>query len=239
MNLSFVALRVTRYSDSQSILTAYSRELGRVALALPAGTGRAAARMRALTMPLGVVDCLTDRRPGREVLPMRQASQAFALSSLHSDPVKQMVAMMLAEVLSATLQTGEPDGALFDYLVAAIRFLDAADARQTANFHICFLYHLGRHLGIEPDVSTYVGGSVLDFADGCWRPVAPLHSRYLSPEDSRAAFLLARMTFSNLHRYRFNREQRNRITDAILEYYSIHYVSLRNMRSLDIVRGML
>ncbi|QCD42146.1 hypothetical protein E7747_07590 [Duncaniella dubosii] len=37
MNLHLVALRTTKYSDTQTILTAYSRELGRVSLAMPAG----------------------------------------------------------------------------------------------------------------------------------------------------------------------------------------------------------
>ena len=239
MNLSFVALKVTRYSASQSILTAYSREFGRVSLALPAGNGRAAARMRALTMPLGVVECQTERRPGREIMPMRQAIQAFPLKSLHSNPVKQMVAMFLSEVLALTLQAGEPDRALYDFIVAAVEFLDSADEARTANFHICFLYYLGRHLGIEPDVSTYAHGRVLDLVDGIWRQSAPIHGRYLSPDDSSVAYRLSRMTFANLHRYRFGRADRNRILDALLEYYSIHYVSLRNMRTLDILRALL
>jgi len=239
MNLSFVALRVTRYSDSQSILTAYSRECGRVSLALPAGAGRSAARMRALTMPLGVVECQTERRPGREIMPMRQAVQAFALRSLHSDPVKQMMAMFLAELLSITLPAGEADASLYDFLIGAIRFLDNADPRRTSNFHICFLYHLGRLLGIEPDVSTYRRGAILDLADGVWRTSPPLHRQYLSPEDSDVAYRLSRMTFVNLGRYRFSRDERNRIVDAIVEYYSIHYVPLRKMRTLSVLRGLL
>lgn len=239
MTIEFIALKLTRYSDTQSILTAYSRELGRVSLSVPARSGKSAARIRALTMPLGIVECITDKRPGRDILPLRQASQALILKNLHSDPLKQMMAMLLAEVLSATLQTGEADEKLFDFLKAGIEFLDAADARQTANFHLCFLYHLGRHLGIEPDTATYASGRVLDLSDGCWRITAPLHDQYLSPDESRAAFTLSRMTFANLKAFRFNRKERNRITDVMLDYYSIHYASLRNVRSLEILRGML
>ncbi len=239
MNVNFISLKVTRYSDSQSILTAYSRELGRVAFAIPAGKGRSAMRIRALTMPLGIVECETERRPGRDILPLRQAVQAVTFSNLHTNPVKQMVAMLLAEIMNVTLQMGEPDPSLYDFLEASVRYLDLADPRRTANFHLCFLFQLGRHLGIEPDVSTYEAGSVLDLMDGCWRRVPPLHSHYLSPEDSSVAFKLARMTFANMGAYRFSRQDRNRILDTMLEYYSIHYASLRTIRSLEIVRGML
>lgn len=239
MNLRFIALKTTKYSDTQTILAAYSRELGRISFALPAGAGKAAARMRALTMPLAVVECASDPRPGREILPMRQAVQAVGLPEIHGDPLKQMVAMFLSEILSAVLPGGGPDERMFDFLEASVRILDVADSRRTANFHLCFLYNLGRRLGIEPDVSTYTEGSVLDMQDGAWRLTAPLHRNYLSPEASALAWRLSRMTFANMDRYRFNRTERNAILDAVLEYFSIHYVSLRRLRSLDILRSLL
>lgn len=239
MNLHFVALKATKYSDTQTILTAYSRELGRVSLAMPAGNGKAAARVRALTMPLGIVECVSEPRAGREILPMRQVVQGRALRSLHSDPVKQMMAMFLSEVLAVVLQGGEPDRALFDFLEAGVGVLDEADGARTANFHICFLFNLARHLGIEPDVSTYERGSVFDMADGRWRASMPLHRNYLVPDDAGVAYQLSRMTFANMHCFRFSRIQRNAIIDGILEYYSLHYVSMRHLRSLDILRGML
>lgn len=239
MILHLVALKATKYSDTQTILTAYSRELGRVSFALPAGKGKGAARAKALCMSLGIVECMSEPRAGREILPLRQLSQSVALSSLHSDPVKQMMAMFLAEVLAVTLQGGEPDAALFDFLVGAIRCLDNADAARTANFHICFLFNLSRHLGIEPDASTFTEGSILDLADGRWRQTMPLHRRFLPPKESAVAMLLSRMTFVNMHRFRFNRTERNAIIDAMLEYYSIHYVSMRSLKSLDILRSML
>lgn len=239
MNLSLIALKVTKHSDKQSILTALSREWGRVSLALPAGSGKSAARMRALTMPLCVVECVTERRSAREIIPMRQVQQLFPLTSIHSNPVKQMVAMFLAEVLSALLRETNEDESLFDFIAGSVRILDEADASGTANFHICFLYQLGRLLGIEPDTSTFTPGSILDIRDGIWRRTMPLHPDYLPPEESEAAYHLSRMTFANYYKYRYTREERNRILDALLHYFSVHYVSLRNIHSLEILRSML
>ena len=95
MKLSFIALKSTRYSDSQSILTAYSRELGRVSMAVPAGKGKGASRIRALTMPLSILECETDVKPGREVMPIRQVRPVIVLGEVHTHPVKQMLAMFL------------------------------------------------------------------------------------------------------------------------------------------------
>ncbi len=239
MNLHLVALKTTKYSDTRTILSAYSREYGRVSFTLPAGSGRAAARIRALTMPLGVIECVGEWRPGREIMPMRQPVQSIALTTLHSDPVKQMLSMFIAELLAAVLRESDPDPALYDYIVAGIRILDEADARRTANFHICFLFNLGRHLGIEPDVSTYSLGSVFDIADGRWRMSAPVAGSYLPPDEADVVYRLSRMTFANMHCFRFNRCERNAILDVIMDYYSTHYVSLRRLHSLDILRTML
>ena len=39
--LDCIALRTVRYSDRNSILTAYTRQAGRLSFLVPAGTGRA------------------------------------------------------------------------------------------------------------------------------------------------------------------------------------------------------
>ncbi|MDE6859778.1 MAG: DNA repair protein RecO [Duncaniella sp.] len=239
MNLSLIALKVTKHSDKQSILTALSRERGRVSLALPAGSGKSSARMKALTMPLCVIECVTDSRSEREIIPMRQVHQLIPLRTIHSNPVKQMVAMFLAEVLNALLRETNEDESLFDFITRCIRILDEADGTGTANFHICFLYQLGRLSGIEPDTSTFTPGSILDIRDGIWRQTMPLHREYLTPEESAAAYRLSRMTFSNYYKYRYTREERNRILNALLHYLSVHFVSLRNIHSLEILRAML
>lgn len=238
MKISFVALKNTRYSDTQSILSAYSRELGKVAFAVAVGKGREASRLRALTMPLGLVECETDVRPGREVLALRQARPLAVFADTHSNPVKQMMAMFLAEVLSIVLRESVPDAALYDYVAASARCLDSMPAAGVANFHICFLLHLGRLLGIEPDISTYAPGSVLDMRDGIWRKSIPMHGEVLAPDDSQSAMQLQRMNYANMSTFRFTREQRSRALDMVLRYYSLHVTPLSGLRSLDILRSM-
>ncbi|WP_290095750.1 DNA repair protein RecO [uncultured Duncaniella sp.] len=238
MKLSFIALKSTRYSDSQNILTAYSRELGRVSMAVPAGKGKGASRIRALTMPLSILECETDVKPSREVMPIRQVRPVIVLGEVHTHPVKQMLAMFLAEVLSVVLRESVPDDRVYRYLESSISYLDSVHGGLVANFHICFLLHLGRLLGIEPDVSTYAPGMVIDLRDGIWRGSMPLHGEWLSPEESAAAVRMLRMTYSNMASFRLTREQRSRALDLVLRYYSLHVAPLSHIRSLEILRSM-
>ena len=238
MLTSFISLKVTRYSDTQSILTAYSREWGRVAFAIATGKGKNASRLRAMTMPMGIVECDTDMRPGREVLTMRQARPVTVLTDMHSNPLKQMVAMFLAEVLTKVLRESVPDRGIYDFIEGSARCLDAMAVSDIGNFHICFLMHLGRLLGIEPDVTTYSPGGVMDMRDGIWRDCLPLHGEMLTPEESAEAARLARMTYTNMKYFRYTRSQRARVLDTVLRYYSLHVTPLSGLRSLEILRSM-
>lgn len=239
-NLNLIALRLIRHSDRQSILTAFSRERGRVSLAVAAGTGRGAARMQALTMPLSLLDCMVDIRPGREILTLRSAIPSAPLPSIHSHPVKQLSAMFLAEVLTAVLRDNQGEDRLYDFISGAVSLLDTTDSpRAIANFHIWFLYHLGILLGIEPDTSSYRPGSLLDMRDGLWRTAMPLHGQALDAPDSTAAWLLSRMTAQNMNMFAYTRAERNRLLDGILSYYSIHLTDLTRLHSPSILRDLL
>lgn len=236
-HLHCIALRTVKYSDRNNILTAYSREMGRVALLMSAGGSREAVRRRAVTMPLTPFECIADVRPGRDIYNVREPRALLPLHGLHSNPVKGAVAMFMAELLGAVLTESQEDAALYAFLVDSVGRFDSM-SRGVANFHLAFLYRLGRYIGIEPDVSTYAPGRVFDMVDGTFRSAPPLHRRFLPPEDAATVALLSRMTWDNLAAFRFSRNQRNSILTAILEYYTLHYAALSGLNSLDVMRRL-
>lgn len=235
--LHCVALRTIKYSDRHSILSAYSLELGRVSFLVPAGKGREAVRRRALFMPLSLFECVADVRSSRDIFTMREPKVMVALQGLHSHPLKGAMAMFIADLLNAVLRESQSDNATFSFLYDAITRLDT-QSEGIANFHLCFLYRLGRYIGIEPDVTTFNDGAVFDMVDGRFRLSPPLHRKFLVADDAKVVARLSRMTFDNMRHYKFNRTQRNDLLDKILEYYTIHYSSLSQLQSLDVLRTL-
>lgn len=233
-----ISLRTIRYNDRHNILTAYSLEGGTVAFLTPAGQGREASRRRALLMPLSLIECVGDRRPGHEIMVMHEPQATAALSSLRSNPIKSSVAIFLAEVLTAILREGVPDEHLFKYIEESVRLLDRLPQSRCANFHVCFLYRLGHYLGIRPDATGYREGMVFDLLDSRFRQTPPLHGRFLAPAESAAVAALDRMNFRNMHFFAMSRRERNALLDGILDYYSTHYASLTSLRSLDVLRAV-
>lgn len=236
--MHIVCLRSVRYSDSKYILSAYSLEAGRVSFLMNDGKGREAVRRRALTQPLALVECVADIVPGRDIHRMGDMRALAPLSGMRSNPVKCAVALFIAETLGSLLRESQSEPGLWKFVEQAIIALDGMDSRKTANFHLWFLYGLGRFLGISPDVGGYSPGEVFDMADGIFRKTAPMHRDFISSEQAASVAMLERMTLDNMHLFRFTREQRNATLDGILRYLSMHYAPLSGLKSLDILRTL-
>lgn len=234
-----IALRTVRHSDTRNIVSAWSRELGRVAFAFPAGAGREARRRRALTAPLAVFEGQCELRPGREILTLRDLRPLGCSPALEGSPAKGMVALFLAEVLDLLLRRTEADGPLSDFLFGSVAVLDSLDRPAAlANFHLVFLYRLAAMLGVEPDVAEWRPGMCFDMRDACFRAAPPLHPDYLPPSEAALVPVLARLGYRGMHLLRISSDGRNAVLDAILKYFSIHLAPLTSLKSLSVLREM-
>lgn len=236
--LNILPLRIVRYSDKTSLLSSFSRELGTISFAIPAGNGPSAARRRALLSILTPLEVEASIRPGRDVHSFKEARALLALHLVQTDPVRASLAMFIAEALLPILRQNEGDSLIFDYIVNAMARLNDKSV-ATANFHIAFLVGLASLLGIAPDSGDFRRGKVFDMVDARFRAAAPLHGRSLSPEESAAAERLMRMTWNNMARFRFSPGQRNEVLNRILEYYTIHHANLSTLKSPEILHSLL
>lgn len=237
-HLDCISLRVNRYNDRHSILTALSRQQGRLSLLISSGSGREANRRRALLRPGGRFSCEADLRDvaGR-IPPIRDVAQRGD-SIATTDPVQSIITLFLVDFLNTILRDEQPDPLLFDFVDDMLPRLERASGRRLANFHLMFLIKISRYLGVEPDLSTYSRGYVFDMSDAVFRPTPPLNSPYLDPAESEAAARLLRINERNLHLYPLTAAQRNRALDVILRYYTLHFASLRSMKSVEVVRAL-
>ncbi|MDE6459672.1 MAG: DNA repair protein RecO [Paramuribaculum sp.] len=236
--IHIICLRTVRYSDTANILSAYSLENGRVSFLINDGKGRESSRRRALTQPLSLLECVADVRPGRDISRLSELRALSPLTAIRTNPVKCSLAIFIAEVLTSLLRESNRDEAVWRYIEQSVLALDEVEAARAANFHLWFLYGMGRCLGVSPDASGYYPGMVFDIDGGVFRKSAPLHRNYVSAERSGAVALLERMTLENMHLFRFTREQRGEVLDGILHFLSIHHAPLSGLKSLDVLRAL-
>ncbi len=237
--LHCIALRTVRHSDSRNIVTAWSREAGRVAFAFPAGTGREARRRKAMTSPLAAFEGVCDFRPGRDIQSLRDVRPMPDSLAMNSDPTVGLISIFLSEVLDVLLKRTTADETLSDFLFASLACLAAGlPTRAGANFHIYRLYRLTFLLGIAPDIEGYAPGLVFDMREGRFLATPPLHPDFLDADESRFAAFFDRLSVQTLACLKLSHQERNRILDVIIRYYGIHLVSLSSLRSLSVLRDM-
>lgn len=191
----------------------------------------------ALLQPLSVVEIECRVVQGNDLQRLRQVSPLVVYKDLYFNPMKCSVGIFIADFLNRMLRETAPDEQLWRYITESLRLLDLTH-RSIANFHIVFLYGVSLFLGIRPDVAGYRVGAVFDMLAGCYTTVLPSHSHYLRNEEAKVLLLLERMTIANYHHFRFSREERNRILEAMIEYYDLHIPGVASMKSLPVLQSL-
>jgi DNA repair protein RecO (recombination protein O) len=191
----------------------------------------------ALFMPLSVVEMEVEHLKTRDIQRVKETKVCYSLSSIPSHPVKNTIALFLAEVLYRIVRTKEADPKLFDYLTHSIRYLEILE-QGIANFHLVFLIYLTRYLGVFPNAESYVPGVYFDMLNGIFTPQPPDHPHYLTKEESVIFSRLLRLTYENMALHSFSRKERTTIIHYILEYYRLHFSDLPEIKSLAVMQSL-
>lgn len=216
-------------------MTALTRELGLVSFIVPDGKGKAAARRRAILLPGSCFEASLDIRANRQLQTFSDAMPSRPM--IIDNPVKSALLLFACDFLNTLLRENQPDTTLFDYVDYSMAHM-MASRQSIANWPVCFLIGLQRHMGIEPDAASFREGALFDMVNGRFLSVPSVDGRYLDPMQSAHAALLARMNLRNMHHFRYTRQQRAELLDILLEYYSIHCAPVTNLSSLPILRSI-
>ena len=235
--LEGIVLNVIKYNDKHNIARIYTDKMGMLSFLVRQGTTHAARMRNAMFMPLSVIGFEGRLQSGRDLGTLHDVRRVLSLQSIYSDPMKNAIAMFLSELLSHTIHEQEQNMVLYSYLKSCISRLED-NKGSVANFHICFLYRLGQFIGIQPDIESYREGYWFNMNDGVFTSSPSAGMKTLTPAQAQVLPLLSRMTFDNMHLFKFNREQRNEMIDVMLSYYRIHNSTLGTLRSPDVLKQL-
>lgn len=232
-----IVLRSFKYGDTKLIVDMFTRKDGRVSFAVPiSGRGRGKLKKQYF-QPLSLLDVEYDYRPKLQLQKLSGATIGVPFADIPFSPPKLSISLFLAEFLCRALngeRQGEP---LYSYIEGSLRWLDGSSV-GIANFHLVFLMRLSRFLGFFPNLDDYSEGDCFDLRSGCFCTHSPLHSDWLSPDDARRMRTMMRMNYQTMHLFRLSREDRNRLLDVALRYYSIHLPDFPPLKSVDVLREM-
>ena len=213
----------------------YTEAFGRASYLVSRSRGKKTAVSKALFIPLSVLEMEVEHLNKRDLHRIKETRICYPINSICCDPIKNVLALFLSEVLFRVLKDTEPDQRMFAYLYESIHLLEYAD-KGIANFHLVFLLGLLHYLGIFPNVESYKERALFDMLNGEFTEQVPMHVHYLNQQESAFFFRLLRISFENMSLYGFSRQDRVNIIHRILEYYRLHLPEFPEIKSLSVMQ---
>ncbi len=232
-----IVLRTIKYGDHKIIVDTFTKEEGRVSFSVALSSSGRGKMKKLYFQPMTLLELACDIRPNRQLQNLKEVRLAAPASSipLHAD--KTAITLFLAEFLCYSLHSEQRNVALFDYICDSLQWLDAADEGY-ANFHLTFLMRISRFLGFYPNLEDYREGCVFDLRNSCFSATVPVHSDFIAADDASTLQQLMRMNYATMRLFRMSRQERNRITAVLLNYYRIHIPGFPELRSLEVLQQL-
>lgn len=160
----------------------------------------------------------------------KEIKVAAPFHSIHSDLIKSTIVMFLSEVLHHSIREEEKNEALFNFLEAAMLWLDNHD--EVANFHLILLIEMTKHLGFFPDVSE-IELPYFEMTEGVFSTFHALSS--LSEHETQLFRKLIQLKFDNDQKI-FHVSERQILLKILIDYYSFHLDGFRKPKSIDVLK---
>jgi DNA repair protein RecO (recombination protein O) len=230
-----IVLHQFRYNDESLIVNIYTQQHGNVSFLVKMPRQKRSNIKTLLLRPLNILEIDFDLRPNQSLQRISDMKLHVSYDSLPYDHIKGTVSLFLSEFLYYALKHEMENHALFQYIYNSLLWFDRSE-KGVVNFHMVFLTRLTRFLGFWPNAQDYIQGMVFDMKDAVMTGVLPSHGQYLNAEESAFLPFLLRMDYATMHLFRFNRQQRARVLDVLVDYYRMHIPEFPELKSLDVLR---
>ncbi|KGI61380.1 MULTISPECIES: DNA repair protein RecO [unclassified Prevotella] len=232
-----IVLRAFKFRDTKIIVDVFSEWQGRISLVCSLSLSGRGKFKKQLFQPLTLLAIEFDDKARGSLFSLHDVRVDIPYSSIPFNPYKSTVALFIAEFLLYATRGEQENPALYNYLRSSMSWLDLCPA-SFANFHLVFTMRLSRFIGFFPNLDDYVPGSLFDLRESRFLFTIPLHSDYLSAEETSRITLLMRMNYENMHLFAMSRSERSRCLHLILLYYRLHTPGFPELKSLSVLESL-
>lgn len=230
-----IVLSSLKYGDTSLIVRAFTASSGLKSYLLRGVlTSKRGKLKSAYFQPLMQLELIANHRNKGSLESIKEARISFPYHSMHTDISKNAMTLFLAEMLGNSIYEEEQNAGLFNYLEAALQWLDTHD--KIANFHLFFLLELTKYLGFYPDTHNK-NSDYFDLLEGKFR-TEPCMNPCLSGKklDNFKAFL--GINFDAIHTIRLGKKDRQELLQNLVLYFEVHLHGFRKPRSLAILNDV-
>ena len=170
-------------------------------------------------------------KPNQTLHFIKEVKFNYIYKSLHTNIYKSSIVLFLAEILSNVLKEEEKNEGLYEFIAAALQYLDNED--QFSNFHLLFLLKLTRYLGFQPENldNDYL---YFNLESGIFESN---NNGIYSISGANLTLLkqLLGTNFDALDTIKINATQRQEFLNMLLYYFELHLGSFKKPKSLQVL----
>ena len=194
-------------------------------------SGRKSSQKIAYFQPLTVLEIEAVHKNKGTLEHLREIKIGTPFQSIHTDLVKSAIVIFLSEMLHHSIHEEEKNEQLFEFLEAALQWLDNHD--ETANFHLILLLEVTKHIGFYPDTSN-LDMPFFEMNEGIFS-----NGAINSLSDSETALFkkLIGLKFDNDQKT-FHITERQILLKILIDYYALHLDGFRRPKSIDVLKSV-
>lgn len=230
-----IVFRTTRFRESSLIMDIYTAEKGLQCFIANGVFSKSNQRLASLFQLMNILDLLVYFNEQKEIHRIKEVSPAIRYQRIPFDIKRSAIGTFILEVCRKSIRDHQTNPELFDFIKTTYYNLDNQET-LASDFAILFLFDLSIHLGFSP-LDNYSGtNNSLDLLNGAFCPFDLTNKYAVNPDDSQLLFLLLQKksgtdSFKTL-------EQRRRILDLLLLYYKLHLDHFKDIKSIEVFKGI-
>jgi DNA repair protein RecO (recombination protein O) len=230
-----ILIGAVKHNDRSSVARIFTRTRGMVPFIwFLSRSGKNASR-NTLLQPLTHLDFQAEYVPNETLHHLKDAKNSMPYKEIPFNPVKSAIALFLSEFLTYALHGEQDNPGLYTFLTESLRWFDNAPEGSYANFHVAFMIGTAHHIGICPNADEYANGCVLDMRDGCFTPILPKHTEYMTPELSYKLYLLMNRNYDGMKDAPLTGQERVMLLNSLNTYFRLHIPSFPILKSIEVL----
>ncbi len=233
-----IFLHSVKYSETSIIAVIYTETYGRQSFVVNGARSKKSTVKSVAFQPLYLLDLEIYYKAGREIHRLKDVRISNPFSTIPFDIRKSSQVIFLAEILYKSLKEEEPNPGLFNFIYNSLIFLDLTE-HGISNFHIWFLFRLTQFLGFYPSRDNALISNFFDLQKAQFVSHEPLHNQFTDKHLTRLLAALFDVDFASVEKLEYTQSERRQLLEKLLEYYRIHFDTMGQIKSLDILREVL
>lgn len=193
-------------------------------------SGRKSNQKIAYFQPLSILEIEAVHKNKGTLENFKEIKISTPFQTIHSDIYKSTIVMFISEVLHHSIHEEEKNELLFDFLEAALLWLDNHD--EIANFHLILMLETTKYLGFYPDVSD-MDMPFFEMTNGVFTPFHAISS--LTEHESNLFKKLIALRFDNDQKV-FHVIERQLVLKILIDYYMMHLDGFKKPKSVEVLK---